>query len=129
LEKKIENLEKLSFGELFQQYEEIRHKINYGGFNYNIFIKYKTQPKKIINYSTNFTREKYNINNMSIDICPNDVLISQKNILCLQQKKKNNINNYNYYNSYINIICNQLKTINNFNILRNNLTMFKRNCR
>ena len=126
LDKIIENLKKLSFGELFQQYEGIKHKINYGGFNYNIFSKYKKQ-KNIRNYSTYLFRDKYNINNMSIDIAPNDVLISQKKYNLSSTKEKNNINNSNHYNSSY-FMANQLKTINNLNILRKNITMFQ-NCR
>jgi hypothetical protein len=41
LEKKIVNLKELSFGEIFQQYEGIRHK--HDNSNYKIFKKYKEQ--------------------------------------------------------------------------------------
>jgi hypothetical protein len=82
LDKKINSLQKLSFSELFKQYEEIRHKINYGGSNQYIFSKYNRQ-KNIRSYSTNISGYKYYRNKTSINLETNDLLKSQ---LCQHQK-------------------------------------------
>lgn len=51
LDKKIDNLKKLNFNELFQQYEKVGHKFIYGGFNRIISRKYK-KNLEIRKYST-----------------------------------------------------------------------------
>jgi hypothetical protein len=131
LDKKIENLKKLSFGELFQQYERISHKFNNVGIKDNIFNKYK-KDTNVRNYSTNFSRDKCYINNISIDIDPKFLLIINKikteisqlsdriprNSVVSELEIETTKERNNNHSSYIINMCNQLKTINKFNLLK-----------